>query len=350
MKRLSAHVIVDNKFLILLILVLVVNTTLVGLGYNFVNKHMLLQEEEFNYKQNFAKDLWVYNYDLAMELDVYDRSSVRDALSRLIQEVELSSTGDDLARAVLAHGRRAQETILREFEARQRERIISVINQDPNIEIIDERQRMTVNISMETGVEFTPANIFQDETIIQIADIIFDEGDLSQPLIIEFEVEDGRAKLLHPYSPVDQIINLSAEVDSLRLTLRELRADAGYLELSGEGIIVNIYDASDGYTTDAIIHETDVRDVVNELFASGAKGVSVGGERLTATSAIRCVGPVILVNDERIAVNPVEIQAVGDPQVLESGIDIIRLSLESMRDLRFDVKPAENLTLPAYSR
>jgi hypothetical protein len=52
MKRLSTQIIVDNKFLILLILVLAVNTILVGLGYSFLNKHMVFQEEEFNYKQN----------------------------------------------------------------------------------------------------------------------------------------------------------------------------------------------------------------------------------------------------------------------------------------------------------
>lgn len=349
MKRLSSQIIVDNKFLILLILVLTVNTVLVGLGYNFLNKHMVFQEEEFSYKQKFARDLWEYNRSLANELEVEDRSSVRDVLSRLIQEVELASTGDELARAILSHGRRVQETILREYESRQRERVLAVVNQDPNVYATTDRRLVSVNASLEAGILVEPPEYFTENTIVLMADIIF-ETDMAQNFIIELEVEDGRARLVQTYSPVEQIKNLSAEVDSLRVTLREIRSDAGLLEMNGEGIIIKIYDAADGYTSDAIIHETDVRDVVNELFASGAKGIAVGGQRLTATTAIRCVGPVILVNDQRIAVNPVLIHVVGDPRVLESGIDIIRLSLESMRSLRFEIEQVQNITLPAYSR
>jgi len=349
MKRLSAQIVVDNKFLILLILVLAVNTAMVGLGYNFLSKYMVLQEEEFNYKQGFARDLWDYNRRLANDLGVEDRSSVRDALSRLIQEVELASTGDELAQAILSHGRRVQETILREYENRQRERILALVNRDMNFQDLQEDQVVVVNASLESGIVVDPADVFLEETIQDIADIVF-ESETVLNFSIAMEVEDGRARLVHSASPVEQIRNLNEEMDSLRVALRETRSSAGYLDMTGEGIVVKIYDAADGYTTDAIIHETDVRDVVNELYASGAKGVAVGGQRLIVTSAIRCVGPVILVNDERIPVNPVVIQAVGDPRVLESGISIIRLSLESMRDLRFEVEPADSLTLPAYSR
>ncbi len=349
MKRLSTQIIVDNKFLILLILVLTVNTVLVGLGYNFLNKHLVLQEEEFNYKQNFARDLWEYNRRLAMDLGVEDRSSVRDALSRLIQEVELASTGDDLARAILSHGRRAQETILREYENRQRERILALVNQDANVQGLTDRQVLVVSASLETGVMVDPLDLFMEETILEIADIVF-ESETVQSLSVMMEVEEGRARLVTSISPVEQIRILSDELDSLRVDSRALRSAAGFLDMTGEGIIIKIYDAVEGFTTNAIIHETDVRDVVNELYASGAKGVAVGGQRLAATSAIRCVGPVILVNDERISVNPVVIHAVGDPRVLESGISIIRLSLESMRDLRFEIERADNITLPAHSR
>ena len=72
-----------------------------------------------------------------------------------------------------------------------------------------------------------------------------------------------------------------------------------------------------GIPTIFIVHETDIRHTINESFAAGANGIA-GGQRLTATSAIRCVGPSILVNDERIAVNPVEIHAIGDPAALSS--------------------------------
>ena len=153
-----------------------------------------------------------------------------------------------------------------------------------------------------------------------------------------------------PYNPVEHIQSLSDELDALRVKHHELRVATGLAEMSGEGIVIHLYDKVGGTTTASIIHDTDIRDVVNELFASGAQGVSVGGERLIVTSSIRCTGPLIKVNDKLISVNPVEIQAVGDPNLLVSGLDIIRSTMELKRGLRFEITRSDSLQLPAYAR
>ena len=154
--------------------------------------------------------------------------------------------------------------------------------------------------------------------------------------------------MLVPYNPLDYIQSLSDEIDSLRVSLHELRVAAGYAEMSGAGIVIRLYDAPNGYAASDIIHDSDVRDVVNELFAAGAKGVSVGGQRLIGTSPIRCVGPVIRVNQKEISANPVVIEATGDPEVLSSGLEIIRLSLEIHRNFRVEIQEKDNLVLPPY--
>ncbi len=127
-----------------------------------------------------------------------------------------------------------------------------------------------------------------------------------------------------------------------------MRVGAGLAEMSGSGVVIKLYDAPEGYTASDIIHDSDVRDVVNELFAAGAKGVAVGGQRLIATSAIRCVGPVIRVNQKEISANPVVIEAVGDPEVLSSGLDIIRFSLEFHRNFRIEIEKKDNVVLPFF--
>jgi uncharacterized protein YlxW (UPF0749 family) len=137
-------------------------------------------------------------------------------------------------------------------------------------------------------------------------------------------------------------------MDSLRVNMHDLRVASGLAEMVGNGVVVSLYDAQNGYTASDIIHDSDVRDVVNELFASGARGVSVGGQRLISTSPIRCVGPVIRVNQKEIPANPVVIEAVGDPDVLSSGLDIIRFSLEFHRNFRIDVEKKENIILPQF--
>ena len=95
-----------------------------------------------------------------------------------------------------------------------------------------------------------------------------------------------------------------------------------------------------------IVHDRDVRDV-NGLFASGATAVSVGGQRLVANSSIRCAGPVILVNQQPISVNPIVIHAVGDPEVLSSSLDLIKSQLSEF-GIRMEISTGKNVLVPAF--
>ena len=107
----------------------------------------------------------------------------------------------------------------------------------------------------------------------------------------------------------------------------ETKAFAGTLPVRGPGVIVILKDSpkvnsslvSQERLSDYIVHDRDVREVVNELFAAGAEAVSVNGQRLVGNSSIRCVGPVVRVNSTPIAV-PFVIKAIGDPDALESAL------------------------------
>jgi uncharacterized protein YlxW (UPF0749 family) len=76
-----------------------------------------------------------------------------------------------------------------------------------------------------------------------------------------------------------------------------------------------------GGLNDAIVHDTDVLQVVNELFSAGAEAVSVNDLRVTNRVSFRCVGPTILVNDVKIA-SPIEIRAIGDPKTLLGAMNL----------------------------
>jgi len=105
----------------------------------------------------------------------------------------------------------------------------------------------------------------------------------------------------------------------------------------------------DGFRSREIIHDKDVRDIVNLLFWSGAKGVEVGGKRIIAQSSIRCAGPVLLVNHLPVAVNPVVIRAVGDSDVLvESLFELNEKLLADGKTL--EIETSEMITLSAYTK
>ncbi len=114
-------------------------------------------------------------------------------------------------------------------------------------------------------------------------------------------------------------------ISSMKTQINNLSALAGTTDLKGEGIIITLNDgtalADDTVRADTLVHDSDILTVVNELKAAGAEAISVNGQRIITTSAIRCVGPVIQVNYQKIAA-PFEIKAIGNAQYLESAMTI----------------------------
>ena len=111
--------------------------------------------------------------------------------------------------------------------------------------------------------------------------------------------------------------------------LDDTKMVAGTIPVHGPGIVVVLHDSPkrnpsetrQDVVSDYIIHDRDIREIVNELFASGAEAISVNGQRLMANSSIRCVGPVVLVNLIQVA-PPFVIKAIGKPETLENALKL----------------------------
>jgi len=165
---------------------------------------------------------------------------------------------------------------------------------------------------------------------------------------------------------------LSDEVLSLREKLTNVRENdqamadlqdelknnsmaAGLYPVQGPGIRLTVNDnprslSSGENPNNVIVHDSDLLFLVNDLKASGAEAVSVNGERIVAMSEIRCAGTLILVNTNKIA-SPFVIDAIGNPDMLESGITIKGGWLETLKALGFQthLQKMENINIPAYS-
>lgn len=68
---------------------------------------------------------------------------------------------------------------------------------------------------------------------------------------------------------------------------------------------------SSSFSDTGRVRDRDMQRVVNGLWESGAEAIAIGGQRLTALSAIRAAGDAILV-DNRPLVPPYTVLAVGD--------------------------------------
>ncbi len=338
-----------NRLMFLLFAALIIlNTFLVGLIYSSVRANFPDTTDSLGYKQEIALDLAGYNRRLAAELDVVDRGAVREALAGFNYDIEMATSSDELTQVILNEGRRTQEVILREADAKLMDQVLAVINKDETVRQTKEKLNLTIRVSGEK-ITVTPEEYLGLSTIYRIKQIPLVQR-LTSEQVLNIEIADGEGRLMVPYNPIEHIQSLSSELDKLRVDLHELRVAAGLAEMTGPGVVLQLYDEMGGTSNTSIIHDADIRDVVNELFSSGAQGVSVGGQRLTASSSIRCSGSLVKVNDKLISVNPVVIKAVGDTELLTSGLDIIRTALEIQRGIRFEITPVDSVTLPGYAR
>ncbi len=128
---------------------------------------------------------------------------------------------------------------------------------------------------------------------------------------------------------------------------------AGLTDVEGEGVTVVLKDSTESNTgassNNYIIHDRDLRDIVNELVGSGAEAISINGERISSKSAIRCVGPTITINNNYYA-PPFTIKAIGDPNTLEAGLNIRDGVVDVMRAFKIDVTitKSNKLQIPKY--
>ncbi|MBC9225082.1 DUF881 domain-containing protein [Aeromicrobium sp. 636] len=96
-----------------------------------------------------------------------------------------------------------------------------------------------------------------------------------------------------------------------------LRVAAGSVAVEGPGVVLTVESSANEDRPGGRLTDTDLQLVVNGLWLAGAEAVSVGGHRLTATSAIRSAGEAITVN-YRSVTEPIVVEAIGDEDVLRS--------------------------------
>ena len=182
------------------------------------------------------------------------------------------------------------------------------------------------------------------------------------------QIEDRRAevdKLTTQASTLQgQLTALEAEQlgsDALTTRTREVASQVGAVPLHGPGFTLTLDDAPGAGADDSAegggqadqgqVLAKDLRFVTNALWESGAEAVSINGERLTATSAIRFAGSALVV-DFRPLTRPYVITALGDPKrfpaAFADGAGGTYLStLRSTFGIRVDTDVSGDLTVPA---
>ncbi len=174
---------------------------------------------------------------------------------------------------------------------------------------------------------------------------------------LQQQVEDATARVAQ--------LGARQEPESTRLQerLAALSPTAGLTAVRGPGVRVTLDDAPYGTSggslvgnptpDDLVVHQQDVQAVVNAMWRAGASGVSVMGQRLVATSAVRCVGNTLLLGG-RVYSPPYRIEAVGDPDRITRALDrdpqlMVYREYVDLYGLGYDVDTEPRLTLEPYA-
>lgn len=136
--------------------------------------------------------------------------------------------------------------------------------------------------------------------------------------------------------------------------LKENNILLGLTDVKGEGIIIKLDDnrnveGDELNVSQYLVHEEDLLQIVNELFNAGAEAISINDHRVTNTTAIRCDGNIIRVNDQVITV-PITIKAICSKAILNT---LIRpggyLELLEEQGVIWEIEPKGEITIQKYN-
>lgn len=141
-------------------------------------------------------------------------------------------------------------------------------------------------------------------------------------------------------------------------TMENSGLEAGLVAVSGPGVVVSLTDAptTGNYPAeitpdDLVVHQQDVQAVIDALWAGGAEAMMLQDQRVTATTAFRCVGNVLSLGG-RLYSPPFKVSAIGDAGALRAALDrspeiaVYQQYVQAV-DLGWNVKDDDDLSMPA---
>lgn len=135
------------------------------------------------------------------------------------------------------------------------------------------------------------------------------------------EFKAAKKRELEEYEKNYEEGNLTQGLEEM---LRRRKNEAGYEDVIGLGVQVELRDSEkelkEGQDpNDLLIHDQDVLMLINDLKVAGAEAISVNGQRVLASTEIKCTGATIMINDITFG-QPFIIKAIGEPAELEAAV------------------------------
>lgn len=147
-------------------------------------------------------------------------------------------------------------------------------------------------------------------------------------------------------------------LDKYKSELKKSQVYLGLLAAWGPGVEIVLSDSisipAGADPNNYLIHDYDLRVIVNALLKGGAEGIAINNQRIIFNSTIRCVGATIMVNSVRL-VPPYNIKAIGSPSRLLKALEEDEESTVFLKEyvptfgLQIRLKELKEVYLPSYN-
>ncbi len=164
-------------------------------------------------------------------------------------------------------------------------------------------------------------------------------------------------------SAADLAGTTDTRVSAAQRRVAPLETAGGLTAVHGSGMLVVLddadssgSDAASNSTVDSnqlVVHQSDLQSVVNALWAGGAEAVSIAGQRVIPTSAVRCVGNTLLLNGD-VYSPPFRVAAIGPSATMQRQLDASP-GVQTFREaasyygLGYTVESKNRVDVPAYT-
>lgn len=156
----------------------------------------------------------------------------------------------------------------------------------------------------------------------------------------------------------DQSANRSSTARRAKDLLDGEKELVGLAPLHGPGLTIRLHDGKNpnnpqDQSLGWVVHYQDLQDLVNLVWASGAEAVAVNEERVVPTTSFSYAGVNVLVNNGSRLKGPYAITVIGDPPLLETGLNdpnqLAELKTRSrLYKLELTWQRGTRLSVPAY--
>ncbi len=199
--------------------------------------------------------------------------------------------------------------------------------------------KSTLNARKATASSALNANILRE----QIAELRLEIDELRTAIDENIALQND---IIKEYIALQNDDQLSREWEIIKL-------HTGLVGVEGAGITITLDDApvrEPGMPPSwFIIHDYDIRTILNELKTAGAQAIAINGERVVPMSEQICAGPTIIINDNRYPV-PYIIEAIGEPEGLYEAMSTSNKVAELKEfNILVDIKKSDKIRISKFS-